>query len=86
MEIIAEIGSKTLLSATVLVFKRHFNIIDIDEKRMKNIPTVPTNVAIEKLTNPFVRANDSNIKEELNMMDHSDIEIFTEIRKRKDIF
>jgi hydroxyacylglutathione hydrolase len=53
---------------------------------MKNIPTVPTNVGIEKLTNPFVRANDSKIKQNLDMTDQSNVSVFAEIRKRKDNF
>ncbi len=59
---------------------------EVEEKRMNNIPTVPTNVAIEKLTNPFLRASESEIKQELDMLGHSDVSVFAEIRKRKDNF
>ncbi|MBT7753706.1 MAG: hydroxyacylglutathione hydrolase [Gammaproteobacteria bacterium] len=61
-------------------------INEVNIKRMKNIPTVPTNVGIEKLTNPFVRANDSKIKQNLDMTDQSNVSVFAEIRKRKDNF
>ena len=56
------------------------------EKRINDIPTVPTNVAIEKLTNPFLRASESEIKQELDMIGHSDESVFAEIRRRKDSF
>ena len=66
------------------------NLIDrikeVEEKRINDIPTVPTNVAIEKLTNPFLRASESEIKQALNMIGHSDESVFAEIRRRKDSF
>ena len=66
------------------------NLIDrikeVKEKRINDIPTVPTNVAIEKLTNPFLRASESEIKQELDMIGHSDESVFAEIRRRKDSF
>jgi hydroxyacylglutathione hydrolase len=43
-------------------------------------------VAIEKLTNPFLRASESEIKQELDMIGHSDESVFAEIRRRKDSF
>tara|TARA_B100000700_G_scaffold103724_1_gene117122 strand:+ start:503 stop:1282 length:780 start_codon:yes stop_codon:yes gene_type:complete len=60
--------------------------IDVENLRNSNQPTVPTTLSIEKDTNPFLRANDSNIKAHLGMPQSSDLETFAEIRKRKDNF
>ena len=48
--------------------------------------TVPTMLSIELATNPFLRIGDEKIREHLDMVDASDTEVFTEIRKRKDNF
>ena len=58
----------------------------IEKLRKNNQPTVPTTVALEKKTNPFLRANNSDIKAQLGMAQSSDVETFAEIRKRKDNF
>ncbi|MCY4336269.1 MAG: hydroxyacylglutathione hydrolase [Litoreibacter sp.] len=49
-------------------------------------PTVPTDLATELATNPFLRAGDANIRAQLGMEQASDAEVFTEIRFRKDNF
>ena len=54
--------------------------------REKHLPTVPTTLAEEKQTNPFLRAADPSIRAHLNMAAASDAEIFAEIRRRKDNF
>ena len=49
-------------------------------------PTIPTMLALEKLTNPFLRASDPSIRAHLGMADADDVDVFTEIRLRKDNF
>lgn len=49
-------------------------------------PTVPSLLAEEKATNPFLRAHLSEVKEGLAMAGCSDAEAFAEIRARKDAF
>jgi len=49
-------------------------------------PTVPTTLAMELQTNPFLRADDVSIRRHLNMSDASDADVFAEIRARKDSF
>lgn len=49
-------------------------------------PTVPTDLATELATNPFLRPHDPAIRAHLGMPDASDAEVFSEIRKRKDQF
>ncbi len=54
--------------------------------RVDGRPTVPTDMATELATNPFLRAGDAGIRAHLGMAGHTDAEVFTEIRKRKDAF
>ena len=49
-------------------------------------PTVPTTLAKELETNPFLRPGDPEIRSELKMPDASDAEIFAALRERKDKF
>ncbi|MBE7185889.1 MAG: hydroxyacylglutathione hydrolase [Methylobacterium mesophilicum] len=58
----------------------------IDEQREKNEMTLPTTIGEELATNPFLRANDPAIRKALGMEEASDVEVFAEIRKRKDNF
>jgi len=46
--------------------------------------TVPTTLAIEKKTNPFLRANTREMKEAVAMSDASGLEVFTHLRHLKD--
>ncbi len=49
-------------------------------------PTVPSTLREELNTNPFLRAHIPEIKSRLKMQNASDVEVFTEIRARKDRF
>ena len=46
--------------------------------------TVPTKLGVEKKTNPFLRPFDKNIRNKLNMLGSTDIEVFSKIRTLKD--
>lgn len=61
-------------------------VADIDDLRARGLATVPTTMALEKATNPFLRASDDGIRSHLGMMSASDAEVFAEIRRRKDNF
>lgn len=52
--------------------------------RAQDKPTVPTTLAEELATNPFLRAHDTRIRAHLGLETASDAEVFTEIRRRKD--
>lgn len=58
----------------------------IAEMRAKDIATLPTAIGYEKRTNPFMRTDDPAIRAHLGMTDASDIEVFAELRARKDRF
>ncbi|WP_170783777.1 hydroxyacylglutathione hydrolase [Ruegeria lacuscaerulensis] len=59
---------------------------DIDRARAANEPTVPSTLALEKATNPFLRATDPAIQAHLGMAGADPAAVFAEIRARKDRF
>jgi len=54
--------------------------------RAKGEPTVPSTLAEEKATNPFLRADDPGLKTTLGMETAPDADVFAEIRARRDVF
>jgi hydroxyacylglutathione hydrolase len=58
----------------------------IDKLRAENQATVPTKLADELATNPFLRPDDPAIRDLLGMQDATDEAVFAEIRQRKDNF
>ncbi len=58
----------------------------VRDLRSAGQPTIPTMLALEKITNPFLRASDPSIRAHLGMADADDVDVFTEIRLRKDNF
>ena len=56
----------------------------VNELRKEGLPTVPSSLSEELATNPFLRASDAGIRKTLGMADASDLEVFTELRKRRD--
>ncbi len=54
--------------------------------RAKNQPTVPSLLSEELATNPFLRASDPAIQAHLGMQNSEPVDVFTEIRARKDRF
>ena len=61
-------------------------VAEINALRAANKPTVPTEIALERATNPFLRATDANVQARLNMSGASAVDVFAEIRARKDSF
>lgn len=59
---------------------------DVRAARAAGKPTVPATMALEKKTNPFLRADSSAIRNSLAMADADNVEVFAELRKRKDSF
>ena len=56
----------------------------VNELRKEGLPTVPSSLSEELATNPFLRASDAGIRKTLGMAEASDLEVFTELRKRRD--
>ena len=61
-------------------------IKDIESKRANDTPTVPASIGLEKVTNPFMRADLPEVKALMGMQGANDAEVFGAIRKRKDNF
>jgi len=59
---------------------------EIAAARAKRQPTVPSHLGTEKLTNPFLRADQVELKVALGMAESPADEVFAEIRARKDRF
>ncbi|WP_209504807.1 MULTISPECIES: hydroxyacylglutathione hydrolase [unclassified Ruegeria] len=61
-------------------------IADIDRARAAGEATVPSILALEKATNPFLRVTDPAIQAHLGLANADPVEVFAEIRGRKDRF
>ncbi len=59
---------------------------DIADKRAQGLPTVPSTLALEQATNPFLRAHVDQVKRNLGMDQADPARVFAEIRSRKDNF
>ena len=58
----------------------------IETARAGGLPTVPSTLAEERATNPFLRAHLPGVKAAVDRAGASDAEAFAEIRRRKDRF
>lgn len=58
----------------------------VRELRAAGKPTVPSTLAEEKATNPFLRPMSGDIRQQLDMVEADDVAVFAEVRKRKDGF
>lgn len=59
-------------------------VADVERLRAAGTPTVPTTLAVEKRTNPFLRAAEPAIAARLGLAGAPAVEVFAEIRRRKD--
>ena len=58
----------------------------IDAARAAGRATVPSTLAEERATNPFLRADDPALAAALGLQGVDPVEVFTEVRRRKDVF
>jgi len=54
--------------------------------RERNQPTIPTTIGMERRTNPFLRADDPGVQSAIGMSGAPSVEVFAELRRRKDHF
>ena len=54
--------------------------------RSNNEPTVPSTIQEEIATNPFLRTDSFSIQKSLGLVGANAVSVFTELRKRKDVF
>lgn len=61
-------------------------IEEVKKLRGENTPTVPTKLSRELATNPFLRAGQPSVQRAVGMPGGDEVEVFAEIRIRKDNF
>ena len=61
-------------------------VAEINALRAADKPTVPTEIALERATNPFLRADNAAVQAHLGMSGAAPVDVFAEIRTRKDQF
>ena len=59
---------------------------EVDHLRAEGTPTVPTTVALELATNPFLRAENEALKAAIGLSGAGAVDVFAETRWRKDNF
>ena len=60
--------------------------IEINSKITNGLPTIPTTIGEELKTNIFLRYDNNDIKQVLNLKDSSHEEVFSKLRDLKDVF
>jgi hydroxyacylglutathione hydrolase len=58
----------------------------VEAARAKNAPTIPSTIGLEKRTNPFLRPDSPDIRRSLGLRDTGVVDVFAEMRRRKDSF
>jgi len=59
---------------------------EVRERRATGLPTIPSTIGEERLTNPFFRPQSPEIRRRLHLEEAQDVEIFAELRRLKDEF
>lgn len=59
---------------------------EIDAKRARGEPTVPTTIGLEKKTNPFLRPTSGDLQATVGLVGAPPVDVFAETRRRKDNF
>lgn len=59
---------------------------DVRAKREKGEPTVPSRLGEELAANPFLRADQPDLQQALGMVGADPVQVFREVRQRKDAF
>jgi len=58
----------------------------VEAARARGEPTIPTTMALEKATNPFLRADDPSLARALGLGGAEPAEVFADLRGRRDVF
>lgn len=61
-------------------------MLEVQQLRAENKPTVPSTIGQERATNPFFRADSASVQKTLGLQGLAPVHVFTELRKRKDSF
>jgi len=58
----------------------------VTKLRSQMLPTVPSTLGMELAANPFLRADQPGLQEAMGMLGADPVEVFAEVRHRKDVF
>lgn len=59
---------------------------EVERLRARGLPTVPTTVALERATNPFLRPGSAALRRTLGLEGGDDVTVFARTRALKDVF
>ncbi|MCC7275451.1 MAG: hydroxyacylglutathione hydrolase, partial [Alphaproteobacteria bacterium] len=59
---------------------------EVDAMRARGEPTVPSTIAAERATNPFLRADEPALAAAVGLPASDPVAVFAEVRRRKDSF
>lgn len=59
---------------------------EVDALSAEGLPTLPTTIALELATNPFLRAEDPQLRQALGMETDDPVHVFAQMRERKNVF
>lgn len=59
---------------------------EVDALRARGVATVPSTIALERATNPFLRADDPAVAAAVGIPANDPVAVFAEVRRRKDSF
>lgn len=62
-------------------------LTQVEQQRAKHMPSLPTELTLERATNPFLRTREPSIRTTIGLDEEADdAEVFAELRRRKDHF
>lgn len=61
-------------------------MLEVDKRRQQDKPTLPTTIADELATNPFLREDSLSIRQSVGMPSNKPSEVFAKVRQLKDSF
>jgi hydroxyacylglutathione hydrolase len=59
---------------------------EVDKRRKQGLPTIPSTIGLELKTNPFLRPDAPTLRRTMQLEDADTVQVFAEIRRRKDVF
>ncbi len=59
---------------------------EVEDLRTRSLPTLPSTIALERATNPFLRPESAEIRARLDLAEASDVAVFAALRRMKDRF
>lgn len=61
-------------------------MVDVEARRSRGEPTIPSTIGLERRTNPFLRPSSDELRATLALQSATLVDVFAETRRRKDVF